>query len=84
MAMMEQQISSNRLMDLERVVDMLNGRLRALQSELQRAKGGSLAERLRINWANMRRNRIFMSAVCNQRIRPNTKEAPRGTSRASR
>jgi|LNFM01.2.fsa_nt_gb hypothetical protein len=84
MAMMEQQISNNRLMDLERVVDMLNGQLRALQRELQHTKYGSLAERLRINWASMRRNRIFMSAVCNQRIRPNTKEAYRGASRTSR
>jgi hypothetical protein len=75
--------TSNRLMDLERVVVMLNGQLRALQLELQQAKGGSLAERLRINLPSIRRNHIFMSEVCNQRIRPNTREAWGGTARTS-
>lgn len=75
--------TSNRLMDLERVVVMLNGQLRALQLELHQAKGGSLAERLRINLASIRRNHIFMSEVCNQRIRPNTREACGSTARTS-
>jgi len=80
---MEQPLSSSRLMDLERVVVMLNGQLRALQLELQQANGGSLAERLRINWAGARRHHIFMSEVCNRRIRPNTREACRGTANTS-
>lgn len=83
MTTMEQRLAQGRLMDLERVVVMLNGQLRALQSELQQARNGSLAERLRINLAGLRRNRMFMSEVCNQRIRPNRKEACRGTSRTS-
>jgi hypothetical protein len=79
MAMM----GESRLMDLERVVEMLNGQLRAVQWELRQAKCWSLAERLRINLASVRRNHIFMSAVCNQRIRPNRKEAGRGAARTS-
>lgn len=70
----ERNITKNRLMDLERTVDVLNGRLREVQWTLQRAKGHSLTERL---WRNLlsttRQGSEFMSAVCNRRIRPNTK-----------
>jgi len=62
-----------RLMDLERTVDALNGRLRNMQWELQQAKAGSLAERFWKNLLNPLQGGEFMSAVCNRRIRPNTK-----------
>lgn len=84
MAMPQQHLATTRLMDLERVVDMLNRQLRALQRDLQHQKYGSLAERIRINLAGFRRHQIFMSTVCNQHFRPNIKGASRSTSRTLR
>ena len=77
-------MAHHRLMDLERVVEMLNEQLHGLQKELHQAKSWSPTRQLRNTVLNLRRNRLFMSAICNQHIRPNTKEAFRGTSRASR
>jgi len=68
-----QTVTKERLMDLERTVDVLNGRLRDMQWELQRVKGGSLTERLWNNLMSPWQGRAFMSAVCNRRVRPNTK-----------
>ncbi|MBM4138189.1 MAG: hypothetical protein FJ244_01715 [Nitrospira sp.] len=72
-------LARNRLMDLERVVEMLNEQLHALQKELRQAKSWSAEGQLRNNVISLRRNRLFMSAICDQRIRPNTKEVPYGT-----
>ncbi|OQW65116.1 MAG: hypothetical protein BVN28_02015 [Nitrospira sp. ST-bin4] len=77
-------MAHHRLMDLERVVEMLNEQLHGLQKELHQAKSWSPTGQRRNTVLNLRRNRLFMSAICNQQIRPNTKEASRGTSRASR
>jgi hypothetical protein len=77
-------LAHNRLMDLERVVEMLNEQLHGLQKELHQAKSWSAAGQLRNNVLSLRRNRLFMSAICNQRIRPNTKEVSHGSGRTSR
>ena len=79
----EQHLAHGRLMDLERVVEMLNGQLRALQQELHQAKSWSAAGQLRNNFLSLRRNHLFMSAICNRRIRPNTKRAPNGATHIS-
>ncbi len=81
MAMMQQHMATSRLMDLERVVEMLNGQLRALQQELHKATRWSSGGQLRQNLLSLRRNHLFMSAICNRRIRPNTKEPLHGASR---
>lgn len=64
-------IGKDRLWELERTVSVLNGQLREMQSELQQTKGSTIKGRLWGNW--MRPEGIYMSAVCNRRIRPNTK-----------
>lgn len=82
MVRMEQSRATGRLMDLERTVDALNGRLREMQWELRQAKGSSLTERIWNNLISPRQSRVFMSAVCNRRIRPNTKVVIHAGSRA--
>jgi hypothetical protein len=66
-------IAKNRLMDLERTVNVLNGQLRDMQWELQQTKACSLTERLWRNLLNPRQGNEFMSTVCNRRVRPNMK-----------
>jgi hypothetical protein len=63
----------DRLVDLERTVDSLNGQLREMQWKLYRAKEQPLALRLWRNLANRKTRQEFMSAVCNRPARPNTK-----------
>jgi hypothetical protein len=63
--------TKDRLMHLERTIGQLNGRLQAMQWELRQAKGRSTTERLWRHFVNP--DAMFMSAVCNRRIRPNTK-----------
>lgn len=73
MSMTGSNSAKDRLRDLERTVNALNGQLRDMQWELQQSKGASMKERL---WGNLKgpwQNRVYMSAVCNRRIRPNTK-----------
>lgn len=65
--------TKDRLMDLERTVSALNGRLRDMQWELQQKKACSLTERLWRNLMSPRQESEFMSAVCNRRARPNMK-----------
>lgn len=74
-------VTNERLMDLERTVASLDSRLRTIQWGLQRTHGGSLRKRL---WSFMRPNpnAEFMSAVCNQRVRSNTKRVTHESSRA--
>lgn len=66
-------VTKKRLMDLERTVDTLHGRLQDMQWELREAKGRSLTERLWMNFLGPRQAGEFMSACCNRRVRPNTK-----------
>ena len=65
-------VTKERLIDLQRTVDALQGRMQDMQCELRQATQGSLAERW---WRNLLRNRqgTYMSACCNRRVRPNTK-----------
>ena len=65
--------TKEQLMDLERTVGALSGRLRDMQWELQQAKTGSLTERFWKNLMSPWQGSEFMSAVCNRRVRPNTK-----------
>lgn len=66
-------VMTDRLVDLERMVESLNGQLREMQWELDRAtKTEPLSVRL---WRSLmpQRGGVFMSTVCNRRVRPNTK-----------
>ncbi len=69
---MTQLRAKDRLQQLERTVSVLNGRIQDMQWELHQAKEPSLTERF---WRNLMGHRqVFMAAaVCNRRIRPNTK-----------
>jgi hypothetical protein len=66
-------VEADRLVDLERTVDSLNGQLREMQWELYRAKAEPLSMRLWRNLVSPKGGREFMSAVCNRRARPNTR-----------
>ena len=66
-------IGTDRLVDLERTVDSLNGQLRKMQWDLYRAKAEPLPVRLWRNLVSLKGGQEFMSAVCNRRARPNTK-----------
>jgi hypothetical protein len=66
-------LGTDRLVDLERTVDSLNGQLREMQWELYRAKAEPLPVRLWRNLVSLKGGQEFMSAVCNRRARPNTK-----------
>jgi hypothetical protein len=75
-------VVTDRLVDLERTVESLNGQLREMQGELYRAtKAEPLSVRL---WRSLmpQKEEVFMSAVCNRRIRPNTKVVSHAGSRA--
>lgn len=62
-----------RLMDLQRTVDTLQGRVQDMQWELRQAQRRSLSERWWKNLLSSRQSNAFMSACCNRRVRPNTK-----------
>ena len=63
----------DRLIDLERTVDFLNGQVRKMQGELHRAKAVPIPIRLWRNLVGRKGGQEFMSAVCNRCVRPNTK-----------
>ncbi len=71
-----------RLVDLERTVDSLNGQLREIQWSLYRAKLEPFPARLWRNLMSLKGGQEFMSAVCNRCARPNTKMAAHADSRA--
>jgi hypothetical protein len=73
---------TNRLVNLERTVDSLNGQLREMQWELYRTKAEPLPVRLWRNLVSLKGGQEFMSAVCNRRARPNTKMASHAGPRA--
>lgn len=82
MAMIEQTvITKDRLMNLERTVAALDTRLRTIQCGLQQPHAGSLIGRFR-SMMRSRQGNEFMSAVCNQRVRSNTKVVPHDSPRA--
>lgn len=72
---------ADRLVDLERTVDSLNGQLREMQWELSRAKAEPLSVWLRRNLVSLKGGREFMSDVCNRRARPNTRMVVHADSR---
>ena len=72
---------ADRLVDLERTVDSLNGQLREMQWELYRAKAEPLPLRLWRNLVSLKGRQESMSAVCNRRARPNTKVVSHADSR---
>jgi hypothetical protein len=73
---------TERLIDLERTVDSLNGQLRKMQWDLYRAKSEPFPIRLWRNLLSFRGGQEFMSAVCNRCARPNTKMVTHADSRA--
>ena len=75
-------LGAERLIDLERTVDSLNGQLRKMQWDLYRAKAEPLPVRLWRNLVSVKSGQEFMSAVCNQCARPNTKMVSHADPRA--
>jgi hypothetical protein len=71
-----------RLIDLEQTVDSLNGQLRKMQWDLDRAKSEPFPFRLLRNLVSFKGGQEFMSAVCNRYARPNTKMVTHVDSRA--
>jgi len=69
----ERRFATERLIDLKRTVDALNGQLREMQRVLHRGRVEPLSVRLWRNFFNRKGREKYMSAVCNRRIRPNTK-----------
>ncbi|MBK8276473.1 MAG: hypothetical protein IPK92_11765 [Nitrospira sp.] len=65
-------VTNDQLIKLEQTVAALDDRLKHLQAGLWTAKVTSPAKRLWI-LTGSRQTRAFMSSVCNQHIRPNTK-----------
>ena len=65
--------ATERLVDLERTVDSLNGQLREMQWELYRPKAEPLPVRLWRSLVSRNGRQEFMSTVFNRRVRPNTK-----------
>ena len=75
-------IGADRLVDLERTVDSLNGQLRKMQWDLYGAKEEPFPVRLWRNLMSLKGGQDFMSAVCNRRARPNTKMVSHANPRA--
>ena len=66
-------MTNERLMDLQRTVDTLQGRVQNMQWELRHAKQPSTTERWWRNLLGGAQGNAFMSSCCNRRVRPNTK-----------
>ena len=75
-------IGTDRLVDLERTADSLNGQLRKMQWDLYRAKAEPLPVRLWRSLMSLKGGQEFMSAVCNRCARPNTKMVSHADPRA--
>ena len=65
-------VTNDQLIKLEQTVAALDDRLKHLQAGLRTARITSPAKRFWI-LTGSRQTRAFMSSVCNQHIRPNTK-----------
>ncbi len=75
MTILEQPATHSRLMDLERLVTLLDGHLRVLQRELEQTSARSAAHQPSWwVWHNRGRKKLFMSAICNRHIRPNLRK----------
>jgi hypothetical protein len=74
-------LTKDHLTDLERTLAELDYRLQNIQWGLQRITAGSLTERFR-SLVRPRPGGRFMSTVCNQHIRSNTKLTSHDGSRA--
>jgi hypothetical protein len=74
-------LTKDHLMDLGKTVATLDSRLQSIQWGLQRSTMGSLVERFRSLMRSKQGSR-FMSTVCNQHIRSNTKVASHDGPRA--
>lgn len=70
---MEVGVTRERLIDLQRTVDSLQGRVQDMQWELRQANRRPLTERWWKNLLGARSSNAFMSACCSRRVRPNTK-----------
>ncbi|MCS6897160.1 MAG: hypothetical protein NZM29_04240 [Nitrospira sp.] len=84
MTTMERQVAHRRLMDLKRIVALLNGQLRALQQELDQTDAQSLTHHPWLIRQSPRRHQLFMSAICNRHIRPNLRRPATDTSQLFR
>ena len=73
---------TERLIDLERTVDSLNGELRKMQRDLYQAKVAPLPIRFWRNLVSRNGRQKFMSAVCNRCARPNIKMVSHADPRA--
>jgi hypothetical protein len=74
-------LTKDQLIGLERTVAALDSRLQNIQWSLQRSATGSLVERFR-SFMRSNQGSRFMSTVCNQHIRSNTKLASHDGPRA--
>ena len=65
-------VPNDRLIELEKTIVILDHRVQMIQCGLQQAKGTSFTERL---WSLMgsKPKQALMTAVCNRRVRPNTR-----------
>ncbi|HKY71474.1 MAG TPA: hypothetical protein VJL88_06100 [Nitrospira sp.] len=70
---MQAGVTKERLMDLQRTVDCLQGRVQDMQVELRQATQRPLTERWWKSLLGARSSDAFMSACCNRRVRPNTR-----------
>ena len=69
---MHRGMTKERLLDLQRTVDTLQGRVQEMQWELRQAERRSTERWWRNLWG-VRQGDAFMSACCNRRVRPNMK-----------
>jgi hypothetical protein len=70
---MHTRATQERLVDLQRTVETLQGRLQDMQWELRHSQRRSLGELWWRNLLGAKKSNAFMSACCNRRVRPNTK-----------
>ncbi|MCG3777517.1 MAG: hypothetical protein JW388_0210 [Nitrospira sp.] len=73
---------AERLVDLERTVDFLNGQLREVQGKLSRPKADRLPVRLWRILVSPKGGQEFMPALCHRQVRPNTKMVSHADPRA--
>jgi hypothetical protein len=70
---MHTRATKERLGDLQRTVETLQGRLQDMQWQLRQSQRRSLGHAWWRNLLGARQSNAFMSACCNRRVRPNTK-----------
>ena len=74
-------LMTDRLVMLERTIDVLNGQLREVRWELGHTKAEPLPVRLWRNLVGAKSEQEYMSTVCNRNVRPNAKVVSHGGSR---